>query len=364
MGPNLYRAGELVAGLTQALAEAARGLPPVRIMHVCGTHEHELGRYALRQLLPANLKLIAGPGCPVCITPAAAIATVIRLARLDPAPIVCAYGDIVRVPIASGSLWEAKAEGADVRMVYGPRDAVRLAAENPDREVVFFSIGFETTAAPVAALMRSELPRNFFIYCCHRWVPAAVAALAADRESEVAGYLLPGHAAAISGSAAYDFLPAKYGKAAAVAGFEPVDIMAALVSLARQLRQGRAAVANCYPRAVRPEGNRRALELLDLVFARTDAAWRGIGTLPATGLEPRPEYERLDALLHFGVEPAAAEDVMPGCSCPLVMVGRREPEECGLFGRACTPESPRGPCMVGGEGSCRARYLYPEREDG
>ena len=352
----------LIAGLRAALAAAAEGLGPVRVMHVCGTHEHELGRYNLRSLLPENVRLIAGPGCPVCITPAAAIATVLKLARFEPRPIICAYGDIVRVPIGEGSLGEARTAGADVRIVYGPREAAQLAAENPGRAVIFFSIGFETTAAPVAALMLSELPANFFIYCCHRWVPTAVAALAADPEGRVDGYLLPGHACVISGSDAYRFLPEQRGKAAAVAGFDPADILAALLSIVRQLRDRRPTVANCYPRAVDPAGNTRALQMLDRVFAKSDAAWRGIGVLAGTGLSPRPEFARLDPLLHFGLSEAAAEDILPGCSCHLVMLGRREPAECGLFGQACNPEHPRGPCMVGSEGTCRARYLYPGEE--
>jgi len=245
-----YRSKSLVQELAQALREAAVDLPPLAFMHVCGTHEHEIGRHALRQLLPGNLKVIAGPGCPVCITPASAIATAIKLALIQPRPILATYGDIVRVPISRGSLLQSKTEGADVRIVYGPREAVRLAQQNPDRNVIFFSVGFETTAAPVASLLLSDLPKNFLIYCCHRYVPAAVEALAAGDQSGISGYLLPGHAAVISGSQAYDFLPTRFGKAAAVAGFEPVDILAGILSLVRQVRQGRPAVANCYPRAV------------------------------------------------------------------------------------------------------------------
>lgn len=363
MAQTPFSSREAAAGLTRALAAAAAGLPPLKIMHVCGTHEHEIGRYALRQLLPANVKLIAGPGCPVCITPAAAIATAIKLAGLLPTPILLAYGDIVRVPTAQGSLFEAKQNGADLRIIYGPRDALRLARENPDRDVIFFSVGFETTAAPAASLLQSDWPDNLFIYPCHRWVPAAVAALVADGKSEVAGFLLPGHASVISGFAAYDFLPKRFGLAAAVAGFEPVDILAALVSIARQTREGRPQVANCYPRAVSAEGNPEARRALDEVFELAAADWRGIGSLPGTGFILREKYRRREALRHFGLSEVPAEDLMPGCSCHLIMTGRREPEQCSLFGRACTPEDPRGPCMVGGEGTCRARYLYPEQGD-
>ena len=358
-----YRDRELVRSLTEALAEAADGLPHTKIMHVCGTHEHEICRYSLRQLLPDNISLVAGPGCPVCITPAYAIATAIKLAFMEPQPIVCTYGDIVRVPIPNGSLFEARGNGADVRIIYGPREALRLAEANPDRTVVFFSIGFETTAAPVASTLKGDLPKNLLIYCCHRYVPAAVEALAAAEDSEIAGYLLPGHASVITGWRAYEFLPKRYGLPAAVAGFEPVDILAGLVSIVRQIKSGRPAVANCYPRAVRPEGNTSAQRIMESVFERGDALWRGIGVLPGTGLHLRDEFKKLDALEFFGIEEEQAEDIMPGCSCHLIMMGKRLPDECSLFGTACTPENPQGPCMVGAEGTCRAHYLYREACD-
>ncbi len=358
-----FRSKTLVRELTAALAEVARDLPPVKIMHVCGTHEHELRRHALRQLLPANVELIAGPGCPVCITPASAIATAMRLALLPTQPILATYGDIVRVPIESGHLWQTRAQGADVRLVYGPREAVRLAQEQPDRPVIFFSVGFETTAAGVAGMLAAPLPENFFLYCCHRYVPTAVEVLAAQKDSAIGGFLLPGHASVITGTIAYEFLPRRFGLPAAVAGFEPVDMLTALLSIVRQIKLGRPAIANCYPRAVRAEGNVRALAYLDRVFARTDAAWRGIGVLPGTGLELRSEFRARDALAHFEVEPQPTPDILPGCRCHLVMLGRANPADCPLFGGACTPQNPYGPCMVGSEGTCRAHYLYPENID-
>ncbi|MDP8223761.1 MAG: hydrogenase formation protein HypD [Candidatus Lernaella stagnicola] len=364
MSANPYRDKQTIRDLTEALRGEAAGLPPMSIMHVCGTHEHEIRRHALRQLLPEHVRLVAGPGCPVCITPASAIATAIELARLPERPIVCAYGDIVRTPIRTGSLFDARGEGADVRVVYDLREPVRLARENPSRRVIFFSIGFETTAAPVAVLLRGELPANFFIYTCHRWVPAAVEALAQNDDGVIAGYLLPGHAAVITGQVAYQFLPEKYSRAAAVAGFEPAEILAAMLSIVRQVKSGRLTVANCYARAVRREGNQRAQEVLFEVFKIGTAAWRGIGELPGTGLHLREAYERYDALGATGVAEATdVEDVMPGCQCHLIMVGRRMPEDCALFGGECAPDHPKGPCMVGGEGTCRAHYLYPEEPD-
>lgn len=353
---------QTIRELTAALHEAAAGLPPLTVMHVCGTHEHEIGRYALRQLLPANLRLVAGPGCPVCITPASVIATAIKLALHPSRPIITAYGDIVRTPIRSGSLLDARGEGADVRVIYDLHESVKLARENPERRVVFFSIGFETTAAPVAAMLQGELPDNFSIYPCHRWVPGAVAALAEkDREQTVAGYLLPGHACVISGLTAYEFLPRRFSVPGTVAGFAPAGIMAGMLSLVRMIRTGRPAIANCYAHVVRPEGNQRARDLLFQVFEMSAAGWRGIGVLPETGLQLREAYRRWDALRVLNMtEETDVEDVMPGCQCHLVMVGRRDPEQCPLFGGECTPDHPKGPCMVGGEGACRAHYLYPE----
>jgi len=363
MADSPYRNKHIVRELTGAINEAAADLPPVKIMHVCGTHEHELGRHALRQLLPENIALIAGPGCPVCITPAAAIATAIKLALHESHPILCTYGDMVRVPIADGHLLGARGRGADVRIIYGPREALRIAKENPDRNVVFFSIGFETTAAAVASILLRPLPDNLLLYTSHRYVPAAVEAIAGMEDSEIDGYLLPGHASVITGSVAYRYLPERFGLAAAVAGFEPVDILAGVLSLARQLKEDKPDVVNCYPRAVKDEGNLKAQEAMHKAFVVADGDWRGIGTLPGTALVPNERYARHDALARLGIDEQPAEDIMPGCSCHLIMLGRRQPSDCALFRKVCTPENPQGPCMVGGEGTCRAHYLYPEGED-
>ena len=354
MKPDPFRDPDLVARLSDVLARALDGAPPQRVMHVCGTHEHQIGRYALRQLLPENLDVIAGPGCPVCITPASAIVTAARIALDDPSRILCAYGDVLRVPTEKGSLADAKRDGADVRLVYGPPDAVRLAAENPDRTVVFFSVGFETTAAPVAALLMQGAPDNFLLYPCHRYVPAAVRAIVAQDADALDGFLLPGHAAVVTGSDAYRFLADDFRTPAAVAGFEPVDIMAGLAAIAKRIHEKQPRVDNAYPRAVTAEGNRRALDALAEVFDRADAGWRGIGDLPDTGFELNDAYRRYSALERLGVEEEPAEDILPGCCCHLIMLGRKRPSECPLFGKACTPATPRGPCMVGAEGTCNA----------
>lgn len=364
MQDNPYRSRKIVKELTAGLHEAADGLKLQKVMHVCGTHEHEIRRYGLRQLLPDNIKLIAGPGCPVCITPASVITTAIELATHTNNTIMCTYGDMVRVPTSSGSILDSRGQGADVRVVYGISEAVKLALENPNRHIIFFSVGFETTAAPVASVIKAGLPENFLIYSCHRYVPAAVEALTAVDDGNIAGYLLPGHASMITGTGPYKFLPERFNRAAALAGFEPVDILAGLLSIVRQIKQGQPTVDNCYKRAVRDTGNEKAQATLSDVFNLVDAFWRGIGQLPGTGFELKKKYERFDALSFYKMKEIPAEDIMPGCICHLILLGQCEPDECKLFGKACTPLYPQGPCMVGSEGTCRAHYQYPEEIDG
>jgi hydrogenase expression/formation protein HypD len=361
---NAFRSRDLVNKLASALAEAADGLSPFRIMHVCGTHEHEIVRFGIRQLFPDNVKLIAGPGCPVCITPAGMIATASALALSPERPVLCSYGDMVRVPAAGGSLLDKRGDGADVRIVYSIRDVLALAKEVRDRQVVFFSVGFETTAAPVAAVvLAGALPDNLTILACHRYVPTAVDVLAAQDDGLIGGYLLPGHASVITGTGPYISLSERYGVPSAIGGFEPAEILSAILSIVRQVRDKEPMVANCYRHVVRDEGNRAAQDAINEVFVRTDAAWRGLGVLPDTGLELRDEYAALDPLSRLGVEAVEAEDLVPGCRCHLVLTGRVVPEDCPLFRTQCTPENPRGACMVSTEGTCRSHYLFPETHD-
>jgi hydrogenase expression/formation protein HypD len=363
MKAHPYRDKHVAEELTAALHDAAKGMGLHKIMHVCGTHEHEIGRYGIRQLLPENIKLIAGPGCPVCITPASVIASAIELATRPDNPILCTYGDMIRVPISTASILDSRSRGADVRIVYGINEAVKLAEENPSRTIIFFSVGFETTAAPVAAMIKSGLPDNFLIYCCHRYAPAAVDVLAATDDGNISGYLLPGHAAVITGTVPYDYLPQKYNRAAALTGFEPIDILGGMLSIVRQIKENKPTVDNCYKRAARNTGNIKAQELLAEVFTLKDASWRGIGILPGTGFELKGIYKKYDALAHYGLKETPSEDILPGCSCHLVLLGKFTPDECKLFGKACTPQNPQGPCMVSNEGTCRAHYLYPENID-
>ena len=354
-----FRDRALVDALAGEIRKLSEDLDTVRIMHVCGTHEHEIARTGLRQLLPENLTIIPGPGCPVCITPASYIETAISLSLSDEKPVVCTYGDMVRVPGPNGSLLEARGRGADIRIIYGVRDALAAAETERKKPVVFFSVGFETTAAPVAAVITGGLPDNLFIYPCHRYVPPAVEALVSLAD-DIDGFLLPGHASVITGTGPYRKVAESFGKAAAVGGFEPVDILTALLSIVRQVKSGRPAVTNCYRRAVRDGGNVRAMESIGMVFRRADADWRGLGILPGTGLELSGLYEHLDARNRFGISQADEVEDAGGCRCHEVLLGKISPSDCALFSVACTPMQPKGPCMVSGEGTCRAAFLYPE----
>ena len=333
---------------------------PIRLMHVCGTHENALCRHGLRDLLPAWLKLIAGPGCPVCVCPAADIDMAVRLSA-DHGAVVATFGDVVRVP-ARRTLLEVKAAGADVRIVYSIADAVAAARREPAREVVFFAVGFETTACTTAAALRRELPPNFSILSSHRVVPIALETLLSIEGPALDGFLLPGHVIAVTGLADYRALAARRRVPMVVGGFEPVDLMLAIRDLAAQFVEGRAEVGNAYGRNVRDEGNPTARAAMAVVFEEVDAAWRGIGTIPASGLAIRPAFANHDAAVRFGITPdPTIPEIEPGCRCGEVLLGRIEPEECPLFATACEPDQPVGPCMVSFEGTCAARYRHGGR---
>ncbi len=351
-----FRDVALVHALAKSIARLDPGRP-VRLMHVCGTHENALCQYGLRDLLPSWLKLVAGPGCPVCVCPASDLDLAVRLAG-DPRVVLATFGDVVRVP-ARISLSDARARGADVRVVYGASDAVALARAMPDREVVFFAVGFETTACTTAAALRAAPPPNFSILCSHRRVPPALDALLGLPGVAPEGFLLPGHVIAVAGLSEYRELVERRPIAMAVGGFEPVDLLLALKDLVSQVVEGRPQVGNDYRRVVREAGNPAAIAAIDEVFEARDAAWRGIGTIPASGLGLRAAFADRDAAARFGLAPdPEVADTSPGCRCGDVLLGRLEPEACPLFGRACTPDAPVGPCMVAFEGTCAARYRH------
>lgn len=350
---------ELCSGLLHRL-EAALDGASLRFMEVCGTHTVSIFQSGLRSLLPASVTHLSGPGCPVCVTHDAEVAALLDLAGRD-GVILATFGDLLRVPGPDRrSLKHAQAAGARVEIVYSPLDAVRLAAKNPEATVVFAGVGFETTAPTVAASVlaaRAQGLDNFCVLSMHKLVPPALRALADDPECRVEAFLLPGHVATVTGLSPFRFLAQEHGVPAAVGGFAPADILLALCRMAEMRRDGAPDVVNGYPRAVDDGGNPRARALMDEVFAPGDALWRGLGRIPESGLALGPGFAAFDAAARFGIE-LAESPTIPGCRCGAVLRGRITPPECPLFGKACTPASPVGPCMVSTEGSCAAYFKY------
>ncbi len=349
------RAPELLRGLAERLKSMPA--PPATLMEVCGTHTVAIARYGLREALPEGVRLISGPGCPVCVTPQEQIDLFIALGGIDGVTLAT-FGDMVRVPGTDRSLEQARAEGAEVLIVYSPMDAVEAAARNPERQVVFFGIGFETTAPAVALAILEARRRgldNFSVLCAHKLIPPAMMALI-DSEVKVDGFICPGHVSVIIGGDAYRPV-AERGKPCVVTGFEPADVLRAVELLLAQSAEGRSEVEVEYSRAVRPEGNRKAQEMLARVFRTADAGWRGLGTIPGSGYELADEFAEFDASQRFDVDlPPAVEP--PGCRCGDVLRGMIDPPECPLFGESCTPRRPVGACMVSSEGACQAHYRY------
>ena len=334
---------------------------PIRLMEVCGTHTMAIARAGLKQLLPPEVTLISGPGCPVCVTPAGAIDAVLELA-MEPGVVVASYGDLLRVPGSrrGDSLNTRRAAGADVRVVYSPVDAVELARAMPHKQVVFLGVGFETTAPGTAAAILSAQEagvENFSVLSMLKYTLPAVEALLEDPDCRVDGLLCPGHVATILGAEAFRFLPERYGKAAVVGGFETADVVKAVEVLARLTAAGEAKLVNAYPRGVRSQGNPIARAMMDRVFCPRDDVWRGLGAIPQSGMAIREGFAPWDAAAKFGFRPENRETMTP-CRCGDVLRGRLEPGQCPLFGTVCTPADPVGPCMVSGEGSCAAAYKY------
>ena len=334
----------------------------VQIMEVCGTHTVSIFRNGIRAMLPENLRLVSGPGCPVCVTAQRHIDAAIELAT-RPDVIIATYGDMVRVPGRRGSLERQRAQGADVRVVNSTRTALRIARDNPQRVVVFLGVGFETTAPATAATVleadRDDVA-NFSVLMCHKLVVPAMLALLSAGDVPLDGFLCPGHVSVIIGAGAYRPIVEQYGRPCVVAGFEPRSILTGLVYLARQFAERRAAMENAYAGVVSDAGNRTALALLERVFVPADAPWRELGTIPQSGLELAEPYRRFDAVQRFNLTLGEDED-HPACLCGQVIQGKAEPAECPLFGGECTPLDPVGPCMVSSEGTCAAWYKYHRR---
>jgi len=355
-----FRDPRLARALVEKLRASTR--QPLRLMEFCGGHTHAILRFGIRALLPPHLEMLSGPGCPVCVTSAADLDCAIAMAHIE-GVILTTFGDMVRVPGNRGSLQSAKAEGPDVRVVYSPQDAVRLAEKNRSRPVLFLGVGFETTAPGVAASIlqaHQQGIKNYFVFCLHKLTPAATKAILDSGELNLSGILGPGHVTTVIGTDAWKFLPEKYGIPIAVAGFEPLDVLRGIGMLVDQANEGRARVDNAYSRSVLPQGNRTALAIMDEVFEVCDAEWRGLGILPESGLRIRDKYAAFDASKVFQVSVTPAMDP-PGCRCGEVLRGVLSPPDCSLFRRTCNPEHPVGPCMVSAEGACMAYYQFEDR---
>jgi hydrogenase expression/formation protein HypD len=364
---DAFRDGTIARRLAATIAGAVDPARTYRYMEFCGGHTHAIARFGLADLLPGNVRLIHGPGCPVCVLPVGRIDQAVNLA-LEQGVILCSYGDVMRVPASGGlSLLGARARGADVRMVYSPADALGVARANPDRQVVFLAIGFETTTPPTALVIRDaarEGLANFSVLCNHVLTPAAMHQLL-DETGEsgpspvpIDGFIGPAHVSVVIGTRAYEHFAQTWHRPVVIAGFEPLDVMQAVSMLVRQTHAGRAQVENQFTRAVRREGNPAARAAIDAVFETADGfEWRGLGWLPHSALRIRADCARFDAERRFGLVDRRVPD-HPQCACAAMLRGRMSPPECRLFGTACTPETPLGPCMVSSEGACAAHWTY------
>jgi hydrogenase expression/formation protein HypD len=352
-----YRDPDITRQLAAAIHKTSHR--NLQLMEVCGTHTMAIFRHAIRDVLPPTIKLLSGPGCPVCVTAQREIDTFVAYARQKDT-IVATFGDLLRVPGAHSNLLKEKADGRDVRVVYSAFDAVKLAAGQRDKRVVFLGVGFETTAPTIAASILAAQDMaldNFFVVSAHKTVPRALEALMANAAVAIDGFLLPGHVSVIIGLNAYRPFFDRYQVPAVVAGFEPADILEAIRRLVAQVKNAQPRLDNAYPRAVTDTGNAKAREVLEQVFEPVDALWRGIGVIPGSGLAIRKPLDRFDALRQIPVEvPAAREPA--GCACGEILTGAKSPPDCRLYRKACTPENPVGPCMVSSEGTCAAFYRY------
>jgi len=355
-----YRDPAIAQSLVHQLETA--NTRPIRLMEVCGTHTMAIFRHGIRALLPNTIALLSGPGCPVCVTAQGEVDAFVALAR-HPDVTVTTFGDLMRVPGSGSSLQRESAEGADVRMVYSPMDAVTLAAERPDREVVFLGVGFETTAPTIAAAILSakklEL-KNFSIFSAHKTVPVALETLMENPQVKIDGFLLPGHVSVIIGLDAYQPFFDQYRLPSVVAGFEPVDVLRGILELVSMIEDKAPDLSNVYTRAVTRQGNSQAQQVMAEVFEPSDAVWRGLGVIPDSGLAIRQGFETYDAVKRFNLNIEDRPEPK-GCACGDILSGTKVPSECAMFRKRCTPMNPVGPCMVSSEGTCAAYYRYSSR---
>ena len=367
-----FRDGDLARQIGARIAAEAHPDRSYSFMEFCGGHTHAISRYGVLELLPPNVRMIHGPGCPVCVLPIGRIDLAIRLA-LERGAIVCTYGDTMRVPASDSlSLIKAKARGGDIRMVYSAADAMAIARANPQREVVFFAIGFETTTPPTALAIRDaarEDLANFSVLCCHVLTPSAITHILESPEVRqlgtvpIDGFIGPAHVSIVIGSAPYDHFAEEYRKPVVIAGFEPLDVMQAILMLVRQVNEGRAHVENEFTRAVTPEGNLKAQALVSEVFElRPSFEWRGLGEVPYSALKIREAFAAFDAERRFDLSYTPVAD-NKACECGAILRGVKKPTDCKIFGTVCTPENPVGSCMVSSEGACAAHYTYGRFRD-
>ncbi len=367
-----FRDGKTARSLADAIHRETDPSRRYHIMEFCGGHTHAISRYGIQELLPANIRLVHGPGCPVCVLPIGRVDGAIRLA-LEHGAIVCTYGDCLRVPASGGlSLLKAKARGADVRLVYSSADALQVAEQNPDRQVVFFAIGFETTTPPTAvAIVEAERRSlaNFSVFCNHVLTPSAIANILESPEVRRHGtvpldaFIGPAHVSTVIGSRPYEHFAEEYEKPVVIAGFEPLDVMQAIRMLVAQLNEGRACVENEYSRAVTREGNLKAQAMVSEVLElRRSFEWRGLGEVPYSALKIRPAYAQYDAETRYGIGYKPVAD-NKACECGAILRGVKKPQDCKVFGTVCTPETPLGSCMVSSEGACAAHYSYGRFKD-
>lgn len=367
-----FRSGEVAQALSRRIAAEADPQRRYHFMEFCGGHTHAISRYGIAELLPAHLRMIHGPGCPVCVLPIGRIDQAIALA-LERGVMLCTYGDVMRVPASESlSLMRAKARGADIRMVYSAADALKLARENPQREVVFLAIGFETTTPPTALVIRqaqAEGTPNFSVLCNHVLTPSAITHILESPEVRqygtvpIDGFVGPAHVSIVIGAQPYEHFAQEYRKPVVIAGFEPLDVMQAILMLVRQVNAGRAEVENEFSRAVTREGNLAAQAVVQQVFElRSSFEWRGLGEVPYSAPKIRPAFERFDAEKRFDLVYRSVPDHKQ-CECGAILRGVKRPTDCKLFGTVCTPETPMGSCMVSSEGACAAHYTYGRFRD-
>jgi hydrogenase expression/formation protein HypD len=355
-----YRSPELALRLSDEIARLVEPGRHYKLMEVCGGHTHAIYKHGVEDLLPPEVELVHGPGCPVCVIPMGRQDDAIAIAE-RPEVIFTTFGDMLRVPASRGSLLDAKARGADVRMVYSPLDALRIARENPDREVVFFAIGFETTTPSTALTLlraREDGVRNFSLFANHVTIIPAIRAILDSPDLRLDGFVGPGHVSTVIGTRPYRFIARDYGRPVVVSGFEPLDVLQGVYLILKQLAEGRSEVENQYARVVRPEGNPHALRVIaETMQLRTTFEWRGLGFISQSALKLRPEFADWDAEVRFDVPGIRVADPK-ACQCGEVLKGVIKPWECKVFGTACTPDHPIGTCMVSSEGACAAYYNY------